>query len=90
MIEERKRPRSRNRETWGHPAIEAYTTGSAYAQYAEKDKGTLTLGMLADFVVLDRDLTKIPPAQILKTQVLRTVVGGRIVYETAPTGPGGK
>jgi len=62
-------------------AIAAYTTGSAYAQYAEKEKGTLTLGMLADFVVLDRDLTKAKPAEILKTKVLRTVVGGKTVYE---------
>ena len=62
-------------------AIAAYTTGSAYAQFAEKDKGTLAPGMLADLVVLDRDLTKVPPADILKTQVLRTVVGGKTVYE---------
>ena len=62
-------------------AIAAYTTGSAYAEFAEKEKGTLAPGMLADFVVLDRDITKVPPAEILKTQVLRTVVGGRTVYE---------
>lgn len=62
-------------------ALAAYTTGSAYAQFAEKEKGTLAPGMLADFVVLDRDLTKIPPPEILKTQVLRTVVGGKTVYE---------
>jgi predicted amidohydrolase YtcJ len=62
-------------------AIAAYTTGSAYAQFAEKDKGTLAPGMLADFVVLDRDLTKVAPPQILKTRVLRTVVGGNTVYE---------
>jgi len=62
-------------------AIAAYTTGSAYAQFAEHDKGTLSPGMLADFVVLDRDLTQIAPAEILKTQVLRTVVGGKTVYE---------
>jgi predicted amidohydrolase YtcJ len=61
-------------------ALAAYTTGSAYAQFAEKEKGTLAPGMLADFVVLDRDLTKIPPPEILKTQVLRTVVGGKTVY----------
>ena len=61
-------------------AIAAYTTGSAYAQFAEKDKGTLAPGMLADFVVLDRDLTKVAPPQILKTRVLRTVVGGITVY----------
>jgi predicted amidohydrolase YtcJ len=62
-------------------AIAAYTTGSAYAQFAEKDKGTLAPGMLADFVVLDRDLTKVAPPEILKTRVLRTVVGGKTVYE---------
>lgn len=62
-------------------AIAAYTTGSAYAEFAEKEKGTLAPGMLADFVVLDRDITKVPPAQLLKTRVLRTVVGGKTVYE---------
>jgi hypothetical protein len=62
-------------------ALAAYTTGAAYAQFAEKEKGTLAPGMLADFVVLDRDLTKVAPPEILKTQVLRTVVGGKTVYE---------
>jgi predicted amidohydrolase YtcJ len=38
--------------------------------------------MVADLVVLDRDLTKIPPEQILGTKVLRTVVGGKTVYES--------
>ena len=61
-------------------ALAAYTTGSAYAQFAEKEKGTIAPGMLADFVVLDRDLTKIAPPEILKTTVLRTVVGGKTVY----------
>jgi predicted amidohydrolase YtcJ len=63
-------------------ALAAYTAGSAYAEFAEKQKGTLAPGMLADFVVLDRDLTEIPPAQILGTRVLRTVVGGKTVYES--------
>lgn len=62
-------------------ALAAYTTGAAYAQFAEKEKGTLAPGMLADFVVLDRDLTKVAPPEILKTQVLRTMVGGKTVYE---------
>lgn len=62
-------------------AIAAYTVGSAYAEFAEKEKGTLTTGMLADFVVLDRDITKVEPAEILKTRVLRTVVGGKTVYQ---------
>jgi predicted amidohydrolase YtcJ len=62
-------------------AIFAYTIGSAYAEFAEKDKGHLTPGMLADLVVLDRDITKVEPPEILKTRVLRTVVGGKTVYE---------
>jgi len=62
-------------------AIAAYTTGSAYAEFAEKDKGTLAPGKLADFVVLDRDLTAVSAAKILGTRVLRTVVGGKTVYE---------
>lgn len=62
-------------------AIAAYTTGAAYAEFAEHDKGVLAPGMLADFVVLDRDITRVPPPEILHTRVLRTVVGGITVYE---------
>ena len=62
-------------------AIAAYTTGSAFAEFEEKEKGKLTPGMLADFVVLDRDVTAVPAAKILTTKVLRTVVGGKTVYE---------
>jgi predicted amidohydrolase YtcJ len=62
-------------------AIAAYTTGSAYAEFAEKEKGTLAPGMLADFIVLDRDITAIPPSQVLAARVLRTVMGGKTVYE---------
>ena len=62
-------------------AIYAYTIGAAQAEFAEEKKGQLTPGMLADFVVLDRDITKVAPPEILKTRVLRTVVGGKTVYE---------
>ena len=64
-----------------HEAIAAYTIGAAYAEFAEDKKGQLAPGMLADLVVLDRDITKVPPPDILKTRVLRTVVGGKTVYE---------
>ncbi len=64
-------------------AIAAYTTGAAYAEFAESEKGRLAPGFLADLVVLDRDITRVPPAEILKTQVLRTVVGGKTVYEAS-------
>jgi predicted amidohydrolase YtcJ len=62
-------------------AIAAYTTGSAFAEFAEQEKGVLAPRMLADLVVLDRDITVVPPQKILETRVLRTVVGGKTVYE---------
>jgi hypothetical protein len=63
-------------------AIAAYTTGSAFAEFQEKEKGKLVPGMLADFVVLDRDVTAVSPEKLLGVRVLRTVVGGKTVYET--------
>jgi predicted amidohydrolase YtcJ len=62
-------------------AIAAYTTGSAFAEFEEKEKGKLVPGMLADFVVLDRDVTAASPEKVLGTGVLRTVVGGKTVWE---------
>jgi predicted amidohydrolase YtcJ len=62
-------------------AISAYTTGSAFAEFEDKEKGKLAPGMLADFVVLDRDPTASSPEKLLATKVLRTVVGGKTVYE---------
>lgn len=62
-------------------AIAAYTTGAAFAEFAEKQKGKLAPGMLADFIVLDQDITAALPPKILATKVLRTVVGGKTVYE---------
>jgi predicted amidohydrolase YtcJ len=63
-------------------ALSTYTQGSAYSELAENDKGTLVAGKLADFVVLDRDLTAVAPEKIMETKVLRTVVGGKTVYES--------
>ncbi len=60
--------------------IAAYTTGAAFAEFAEKQKGKLEPGMLADFVVLDQDITAAAPLKILETKVVRTVVGGTTVY----------
>ncbi len=61
-------------------ALYAYTQGSAYAEFAETYRGKLAPGYVADFVVLNRDLTRIPPHDILGTNVLRTVVDGHTVY----------
>jgi len=62
-------------------AIAAYTTGSAFAEFEEKQKGLMVPGMFADFTVLDRDITAVSPQKLLETKVLRTVVGGKTVYE---------
>jgi predicted amidohydrolase YtcJ len=61
-------------------ALRAYTTTAARAGFAEKEKGSLAVGMLADFVVLSRDVLSIPPGEIPDTRVDATVVGGRVVY----------
>jgi hypothetical protein len=62
-------------------AIAAYTTGSAFAEFEEKEKGKLVPGMLADFVVLDHDVTAVSPDKVIATRVVRTVMGGKTVYE---------
>ena len=64
-------------------AIEAYTLKSAYAEFAENDKGSITVGKLADFVVLSNDLLTADPAQIPSLTVEMTVVGGKIVYTSS-------
>ena len=61
-------------------AVRAYTLGSAYAEFAERLKGSLAPGKLADLVMLDRDIYRIDPAEIDQCQVLLTVVDGRVVY----------
>jgi predicted amidohydrolase YtcJ len=61
-------------------SIYAYTQASALAEFREKTKGRLEPGYVADIVVLDRDITKASPQDVLHTKVLRTVVGGATVY----------
>jgi predicted amidohydrolase YtcJ len=63
-------------------ALHAYTYEGAYASFEENLKGTLKVGMLADMVLLDRDLTAIPVETIRDARVLRTIVGGKVVYKT--------
>ena len=65
-------------------ALDRYTRGSAYAEFAERGKGTLEAGMLADLVVFAADLFQVPPRRILTTPVDLTVVGGRVVFEREP------
>lgn len=62
-------------------ALRAYTQGAAYAGFAEARTGVLRRGLLADLVLLDRDITRVPPETIREARVRLTVVGGRIVHE---------
>ena len=62
-------------------AIEAFTTGATYAEFAEADKGTLTPGKFADLVVLSEDPFQISATEIKDIQVLMTFVDGNLVYQ---------
>jgi predicted amidohydrolase YtcJ len=62
-------------------ALKAYTVTAAYAAFEEKEKGSLEIGKLGDFVVLSDDPLSVRPEAIEKIQVDATVVGGRVVYQ---------
>jgi len=63
-------------------AVRAYTLGAAFAGHREVSEGSLEAGKLADLIVIDRNLFKIEPTEIGKTEVLLTMVGGKVVYES--------
>src|SRR5437773_2155870 len=62
-------------------AVEAYTLGSAFAEFQENEKGSITPGKLADMVLLSDDIFSIPPQKIRDVRVLQTIVGGKIIWE---------
>jgi predicted amidohydrolase YtcJ len=61
-------------------ALRAYTQGAAYAAFEEGEKGMIAAGRLADLVVIDRDLRRVPASEIRTATVTRTIVGGRTVF----------
>ena len=63
-------------------ALRAYTLGAAFAGHREKREGSLEPGKLADLIVVDHNLFLIEPTEIGKTEVLMTMVGGKVVYES--------
>ena len=62
-------------------ALRAYTVNAAYASFEEGIKGSLERGKLADFVVLEKDITSVSPAEIRTVSVLMTSVGGKTVFK---------
>jgi predicted amidohydrolase YtcJ len=61
--------------------ITAYTRGSAFAEFAAKEKGTLAKGKLADLAVLSTDIFKVPPGALPNTKSMLTLVDGKIIYD---------
>jgi predicted amidohydrolase YtcJ len=66
-------------------ALASFTKNAAYAAHMEQELGSIEPGKLADFVVLSRDIMTVPARDILTTRVLKTIIGGRIVYEDSAT-----
>jgi predicted amidohydrolase YtcJ len=62
-------------------ALKSMTIWAAYSGFMEKEVGSLAPGKLADFVVLDQDIMRVPPELILSTNVLATYLGGRAVFQ---------
>ena len=62
-------------------ALRVWTFGGAFASFEEERKGSITIGKLADFVVLSADLTQVAPDAIRNISVDMTVIGGRVVFE---------
>jgi predicted amidohydrolase YtcJ len=63
-------------------AVRAYTLGSAYAEFQEKEKGSLEVGKLADMMVLSNDIFSIQPEKIKDIEVEMTILGGKVVYNS--------
>lgn len=65
-------------------AVIAYTLTSAYAEFAEHDKGSLVPGKLADIAVLSRDIFAVPNDALPKTVAILTMVGAKVIYDGRP------
>ncbi len=68
-------------------SVSAYTMGSAYAEFQEKEKGSITPGKLADMVLLSDDIFSIDPTNIRDVKVLKTIVGGRVIWDSSRKPP---
>jgi predicted amidohydrolase YtcJ len=62
-------------------AVAGFTTNAAFAEFTEHEKGTIEKSNIADFTVLDRDVFEVPAEELLVTQVMGTIVGGRVVFD---------
>ncbi|MEM6606130.1 MAG: amidohydrolase family protein, partial [Pseudomonadota bacterium] len=63
-------------------ALRMLTVWPAFGAFQERDRGSISVDKYADLSVFDRDLMRVPPADILEARTVMTVVGGRIVYQS--------
>jgi predicted amidohydrolase YtcJ len=85
----RQDPQGRPEGGW-HPeqrmtveeALRGYTIEAAYAEFEEKQKGSIETGKLADLIVVSKDPTKIAPSELLRISVLKTFINGRVLYSS--------
>ena len=64
-------------------AVRSYTVWPAYASFEEDTKGTLEKGKIADFIVISGDIFNSPPKELLNTTVTKTIVNGRVIYDSS-------
>ncbi len=64
-------------------SLESFTLTPAYAAFEEKQKGSISAGKLADFLILEKDIMKIAPKEVLTTKITATYVGGKLVYSAS-------
>jgi predicted amidohydrolase YtcJ len=62
-------------------ALLSYTLWNAYAAFEEKEKGSLSPGKLADIVVLSENLVECTPEALLKAEIVKTIVGGKVLFQ---------
>ena len=62
-------------------ALVSYTLDAAYGAFEEKIKGSIEVGKLADFTIFSQDIMKVNESELLKTEVMMTVVGGKVLFK---------
>ena len=65
-------------------ALRSFTTDASYAAFEENDKGQISPGKWADITILDRDVMKMHPAELLKARVVATIINGVVAYSQMP------
>jgi predicted amidohydrolase YtcJ len=68
-------------------ALRSYTINAAFAGFDESNRGSLSIGKLADITILSKDVLTIPEDQIPSAQILYTIVGGKVQYSSTPAAP---